>query len=45
MSESFKIGEQTAVVGWDFQKTCLDSPSMEIIGRSHLSSGEASADL
>ena len=34
-----------AVGGWEFQKTCIDSTSVEGTGRCHLSSGEAGADL
>lgn len=34
-----------AILGWKFQKTCLDSLAMEVTGKCHPSSGEASADL
>lgn len=41
-----QIRELKAAGGWEFQKICLDSSSVEeATGKSHPSSGEASADL
>lgn len=42
---SLQIREFKAAGGWQFQKICLDSSSVEATGKSHPSSGEASADL
>lgn len=34
-----------AILGWKFQKTCLNSLTMEVTGKCHPSLGEASAHL